>query len=202
MHIAEGVLSAPVLIGGAAVAIAGTAVGIQKIEYQDMPKVAVLSSAFFVASLVHVPVGPASAHLILNGLAGVILGWAAFPALLIALFLQAILFQFGGLTTLGVNTATMAVPAILCFLVFSRLVRAGNKGLNFAGGFLAGFTGILISGLLVAAALFSSGDAFVPVAKMVVVVHLPVMIIEGIMTGFVVLFLKRVQPELLGRSEK
>jgi len=202
MHIAEGVLSASVLISGASVAAAGTAIGLKKIEYQDMPKVAVLSSTFFVASLIHVPVGPTSVHLILNGLAGIILGWAAFPALLLALFLQAILFQFGGLTTLGVNTTTMALPAVLGYLMFYRLVHFENKVINFTGGFLSGFLSILISGILVALALSLSGEAFIPVAKMVVIVHIPIMIIEGILTGFVILFLKRVQPELLRRSEK
>jgi len=202
MHIAEGVLSASVLISGASVAAAGTAIGLKKIEYQDMPKVAVLSSTFFVASLIHVPVGPTSVHLILNGLAGIILGWAAFPALLLALFLQAILFQFGGLTTLGVNTTTMALPAVLGYLMFYRLVHFENKVINFTGGFLSGFLSILISGILVALALSLSGEAFIPVAKMVIIVHIPIMIIEGILTGFVILFLKRVQPELLRRSEK
>lgn len=46
---------------------------------ESIPKVGVLSSAFFVATLIHVPVGPSSIHLVLNGLMGVMLGWAAFP---------------------------------------------------------------------------------------------------------------------------
>ncbi len=197
MHIAEGVLNAPVLISGATIAVAGTAIGLKKLEYQEMPRVAVLSSAFFVASLIHIPVGPTSAHLILNGLAGIILGWTAFPALLLALFLQAILFQFGGLTTLGINTVTMALPAVFCYLLFAKLVRLENRTLNFAGGFFTGLLSILLSGILVALALSLSGEAFIPVARMVVIIHIPVMVIEGIITGFVVLFLKRVKPELL-----
>jgi cobalt/nickel transport system permease protein len=202
MHIAEGVLSAPVLIGGATITIAGTGIGLKKIAYQDMPKIAVLSSAFFVASLIHIPVGPTSAHLILNGLCGIILGWASFPALLLGLFLQAILFQFGGLTTLGVNTATMAIASVFCFLLFKGLVKSPNKLLNFAGGFLSGFSGVFIAGLLVALSLSLSGEVFIPVAKMIVIVHIPVMIIEGILTGFVILFLQRVKPELLGFSHQ
>ncbi len=46
---------------------------------------------------------------------GLLLGWPAFPAILVGLFLQALLFQFGGLTVLGVNTFNVAVPAVLCF---------------------------------------------------------------------------------------
>ncbi len=197
MHIAEGVLSSPVLIGSACVAAAGTVVGLKKIEYQDMPRVAVLSSAFFVASLIHIPFGPTSAHLILNGLTGIILGWASFPALLLALFLQAILFQFGGLTTLGVNTTTMATPAILCFLLFKGLTKVSNNFWNFTAGFLIGSISVLTAGILVAIALTLSGDVFIPTAKMIIIVHIPVMVVEGILTGFVILFLKKVRPELL-----
>lgn len=198
MHIAEGVLSAPVLGTGAAIAAAGCSIGIKKLNYEKMPQVAMLSSTFFVASLIHVPVGPTSAHLILNGLAGVILGWAVFPALLLALFLQAILFQFGGLTTLGVNTVTMALPALIIYLLLRRLIVNKSKALAFVGGFVAGFLSILISGMLVAIALFFSGEEFMAVAKMIILVHIPIMIIEGILTGFVILFLRKVKPELLG----
>ena len=66
MHIAEGVLSAPVLVGGAGAALAGTAVGLKAIEYDRITRVGILSSAFFVASLIHVNIGPSSTHLVLN----------------------------------------------------------------------------------------------------------------------------------------
>ncbi|MDD5642485.1 MAG: energy-coupling factor ABC transporter permease, partial [Syntrophales bacterium] len=98
MHISEGVLSPAVLAGGAGLAVVGTAIGLKKMDYEAIPRVAILSAAFFVASLIHVPVGPVGLHLVLNGLMGLLLGWVAVPAILIALFLQALLFQFGGLT--------------------------------------------------------------------------------------------------------
>ena len=58
MHISEGVLSPAVLAGGAALAVAGTAIGLKKLDYEAIPRVAILSAAFFVATLIHVPVGP------------------------------------------------------------------------------------------------------------------------------------------------
>jgi len=117
MHISEGVLSGNVLIAGCVLTAAGTAVGLKKLDYERMPQVALLSAAFFVASLIHVPIGPGNVHLVLNGLLGVFLGWVAFPAVLIATLLQAILFQFGGLTSLGVNTVNMALPAVILSLI-------------------------------------------------------------------------------------
>lgn len=198
MHIAEGVLSLPILASGTVIATTGTVIGLKKLEYQDMPKVAVLSSTFFVASLIHVPVGPTSAHLILNGIAGIILGYSAFPALLLALLLQAVLFQFGGFTALGVNTATMATPAVLCYIILKPMVVHKIRYISAIAGFLTGFMSVLLSSILVALALALSGEVFITVARMIVVVHIPIMVIEGIITGFVIFFLRRVKPELLG----
>lgn len=196
MHISEGVLSPAVLGGGAALTVVGTAIGLKKLDYEAIPRVAILSAAFFVASLIHVPVGPVGLHLVLNGLMGLLLGWLAFPAILIALFLQALLFQFGGLTVLGVNTVNMAAPAVLCFFLYRGLLRREGTIARVAA-FACGATAILLSGVLVAVALLFTGQAFLEVAELVALAHLPVMIIEGIITLFVFLFLQKVRPEML-----
>ena len=83
MHIDEGLLATStqglLVMGiGAAVAAAGTAIGLRKLDYEQMPRAAMLSATFFVASLIHLPIGFTSVHLVLNGLVGLILGWAAF----------------------------------------------------------------------------------------------------------------------------
>jgi cobalt/nickel transport system permease protein len=196
MHISEGVLSPAVLASGAGLAVVGTAIGLKKLDYEAIPRVAILSAAFFVASLIHVPVGPVGVHLVLNGLMGLLLGWLAVPAILIALFLQALLFQFGGLTVLGVNTVTMATPAVLCFYAYRPLLRRGGRP-AMVGAFACGFTAILLSGLLVAAALLTTGQGFLRVAELVLLVHIPIMIIEGLITLFIFLFLRKVRPEML-----
>ena len=88
MHISEGILSAPVLISGGALTVVGTAIGLKRLDYDRIMGVAIMAATFFVAALIHVPLGPGSVHLVLNGLLGVVLGWACFPAILIALLLQ------------------------------------------------------------------------------------------------------------------
>ncbi|WP_300157914.1 cobalt transporter CbiM [Solidesulfovibrio sp.] len=196
MHISEGVLSGPVLAGGWALAAGGVALGLRRLDYDRIMTVAILSAAFFVASLIHVPIGPASVHLILNGLLGVVLGPAAFPAICIALLLQALLFQFGGLVVLGVNTVDMALPAVLCFLVFGPLLRAGGKA-RVVGAFCCGFFAVLGAGGLTALALALSGEAFTATAKLILTAHIPIMLIEGVLTAMVVGFLAKVRPEML-----
>ncbi|MEW6214960.1 MAG: cobalt transporter CbiM [Nitrospirota bacterium] len=197
MHISEGVLSAPVLIAGALLSAGGVTGGLKKMDYERIPEVAVLSSAFFVASLIHVPVGPSSVHLVLNGLLGILLGWMAFPSILVALALQALLFQFGGFTTLGVNTFNMAVPGVIAYHLFNLPIRKGNHLLGIFSGFAAGAAGVGLGAILVALSLVSTGEVFSNVAKAVVVAHLPVMLIEGIITAFCVMFLRKVKPEIL-----
>jgi cobalt/nickel transport system permease protein len=195
MHISEGVLSAPVLISGGVFAVIGTAIGLRKINLDDMMPAALLSSAFFVASLVHVPIGPGSVHLVLSGLLGLVLGWASFPAILIGLFLQAVFFQFGGLTILGVNTVTMAAPAVFCHYLFRRWLEQPNT--RPAAAFAAGFLAILLSSLLTAAALSFSDEGFTAAAKALIAANVPVMVIEGCITMFTVGFIAKVQPEIL-----
>lgn len=196
MHISEGVLSGPVLLGGACLAALGTTIGLKKIDYDQIMTVAILSAAFFIASLVHVPIGPANAHLVLSGLLGVVLGWAAFPSILVALLLQAVLFQFGGLTVLGLNAFNMAAPAVLCFYVFRPMLAKG-KGSKFFAAFGCGFFAMLLSTVLTAGSLALSGEAFVGAARVLFYSHLPLMVVEGVITGFAYTFLAKVKPEAL-----
>lgn len=197
MHISEGVLSAPVLVTGACLTAAGVAIGLKKLDYEKLPQVGVLSSVFFVASLIHVPIGPSSAHLILNGVCGLLLGWLAFPAILVGLALQALLFQYGGLTTLGINTFNMAFPAVLVGAVCRGLIASPNSITRKVAEFFAGAGAVLLAGILVAVSLAATGDAFLPAARLVVLVHIPVMVVEGIITIFVVEFVRKVRPEML-----
>ena len=196
MHISDGVLSLPVLVGGGVIAAAGVAVGLKRMNYDNIMTTALLSSAFFVASLVHVPVGPVSVHLLLNGLLGMILGWGCIPAIAIALFLQAVLFQYGGLTVLGVNIVVMAGSAMVSYLLFGSWLKTPGKK-RMIGAFLGGSLAVLMAALFMVVALVSTSDSFLGAAKAVAVAHIPIMIIEGFITMFTVNFIGRVQPELL-----
>ena len=199
MHISEGILPLPVLAAGAGLAAAGTFIGLKKLDYEHVPRVGVMAAAFFVVSLIHVPLPGTSVHLIGNGLAGLILGWQAFPAILVGLFLQALLFQFGGFTTLGVNTLDMALPAVLVGIAFRPLVSGSSSLIRiYSGGFLAGFLAVLMAGVLTALALTLAGNEFSLQAKIIFVAHIPIMIIEGIICALCIGFLWNMKPEILG----
>jgi cobalt/nickel transport system permease protein len=195
MHISEGILSLPVLAGGGFLSIIGTAVGLKKLDYDRIMPVSILAATFFVASLIHVPLVTGSVHLILNGLLGLILGWASFPAIMTALLLQAIFFQYGGILVLGVNTFNMAFPALFCFYILRPFLRR-QKYRAFAG-FAGGFFSVFMTALLMALSLIISDPGLFSSANIIILSHLPVMFIEGIVSMFTVSFVARVKPEIL-----
>ncbi len=196
MHISEGVLSPVILAGGGALALAGCSIGLRRLDESRLMPVALLSATFFVGSLVHVPVGPSSAHLILNGLLGVLLGWTAFPAILVALLLQALLFQYGGLTTLGINTWNMAMPAVLVGMLARPWLR-GKGWKLLVPAFCCGALGVAGAALLTALSLALTDEGFFMAARLLFLAHLPIMVAEGLVTAFTVSFLVRTRPELL-----
>lgn len=196
MHISDGVLPTSVALGSFAASGLLLAWSLKKLHQRDLPKVAVVTSAFFVASLVHLPFGPTSVHLLLPGLAGALLGPAAFLSIALGLLLHAMLFQFGGLTALGANALLMGVPAIISGRLF-HLLRGTTRKRQMLAGAIAGGGGILLAGLGLAALLASGGEDFFGVAKLALAAHLPAMLIEAAVTAATVGFLVRVKPELL-----
>ncbi|WP_166416672.1 cobalt transporter CbiM [Cochlodiniinecator piscidefendens] len=202
MHIVDGALSNPVVVTGAVLAVGGVAYGLKKLPMEKIPAAGVLSAAFFVASLIHVPIGPSSVHLIMNGLAGLILGWAAFPALFVGLLLQAAFFGFGGVTVLGINTVNIALPAVLAYLVCIKGVRSSNLTTATVWGGVCGALSIALTTLFVAISLAMTGEEFIPAAKFVFFAHIPVLVIEGLLSAVAVYFLRLVKPEVLGAFEE
>jgi len=121
VHISDGLLARPWWLGGLALMAALMAMGAWRVRDEEIPRIAVLTSAFFIASLIHVRVGPTSVHLLLNGLIGVVLGWRAAVAIPVAVFLQAVLFGHGGFTAIGINSCIMIVPALMAGHLFRLL---------------------------------------------------------------------------------
>lgn len=198
MHIPDGVLSLPVVIGGGVVAAAALVKALPRVDEAALPKVAVVSAMFFVASLINVPIGPTSVHLVLSALMGFVLGWAAVPAVFVGLVLQAVFFGFGGLTTLGVTTCTIALPGLVWASLFRPLLaRSNGAGARGAWAGLAAALSIATSGLMVITVLALSDPHYLAAAPFVLATYLPLMAGEALVTGFAVAFLARVRPDAL-----
>ncbi len=199
MHISDGVLPISVTIGGYAASAALVAWSARRTNNEELPKLAVMTAAFFVASLVHVPFGPTSVHLLIPGLTGALLGPSAFLSIALGLLLQSLLFQFGGLTALGANALMMGLPALVCGWFFQHFKGESIQRQTIMGG-VAGAAGTVLAAIILAALLATGGEDFFGVAKIALAAHVPVILIEGGVSAFTIGFLAKVKPALLQKS--
>lgn len=196
MHISDGVMPTGLALGSGVISLAVTVWSSWMTRSRDLPKVAVVSAAFFVATLIHVPLGPTSVHLLLPGLVGALLGPSAFLAIALGLVLQSLMFQYGGLTALGGNALLMGIPALACGLLFQVGKGSGARRQMLVGG-LCGGLGIIGAAILLAVLLAMSGEDFLGVARLALLAHLPIVGIEALIAAFIVRFLYKVKPEML-----
>ena len=202
MHLSEGVLHAPVLLSNAVLAAGGVAIGLRKLEQERLPLTALFAAAFFVAGTIHVPVGIGSVHLILNGMAGLFLGWAVFPAFLIALLLQVLFFSFGGFAVLGVNLCIMAIPAVIAHYLWRARLRPqmSLKDRLFVG-IGAGVVGVGGAAALASLELMlDGGKSYTDLVWLLLASHLPVFVLDSVISVGVISLLCKMYPDALNPS--
>ncbi|URR35423.1 cobalt transporter CbiM [Thermosynechococcus sp. HN-54] len=168
-----------------------------------VPRLALLTAAFFTASAVYIPVPPASVHLMFLGSLGILLGEGAMIAVVVGLLLQAVMFGHGGLTTLGLNALIMGIPALLAAAVFRGLWhRCPPRGRSLFGWVL-GAGVVLLAVLLFSAIVILSLPATIGEQRewlaltAIVIAHLPLAMLEGVVTASLLVFLAKVKPEFL-----
>ena len=198
MHISEGILSSGMLLTGWAGSVAGISYGLRKTDPDKIIKTALISSAFFLASLVNVRIGPSSTHLTLLAPTGLILGSAVFPAVFTALLLQAVLFHFGGIVVLGANTFIMGTASLSVYILFGRIIRNSEGRLRLmTASFIAGMLAVMIGASLTGIFLMMTDVNFSGAVKVLLIAHLPAALIEGAVTSFLAAWLKKSAPEIL-----
>lgn len=195
MHISEGVLHPQLLVAGNVIATGVLYFSYKKLDVQKLPITAALSALFFIASFIHIPLGPTSVHLIMSGILGAFLGYGVFVAIFIALLLQALLFGYGGITVLGVNLLIIATPALIAYYLMRIKTKSGFKKLLLH--FLIGSVPVSFCAVLLALVLALNGEAFYAVASLSLLSNLPIMLIEGIFVVLIFRFIQKVSPKLL-----
>jgi cobalt/nickel transport system permease protein len=192
MHIADGILPVGACVAAHGIALAGISWLGRRIAAEEVVRLGLISSAVFVASTVHFPLGGTSVHLGLYGLAGIILGHRCFPVIFTTLLFQSLLLQHGGLLVLGVNAINIGCGALCAAMVWRSPLPDSVRA------FLAGFVGTAIPAALMATEfqIAGYGRGFGVVAM----VYLAVAAIEGAVTTFIVSFLRRVRPAVLARA--
>lgn len=190
MHISDGIIPLPYCAG--AYVVSGLLAGrlSRRVDAAEIPRMGLLAAAAFVASSVHIPLAGATVHLGLYGLMGIVLGRRAFPALFVTLLLQALVFQHGGIVSLGLNALNMGAGALAAWAVW-RL----PSGPAPARAFLAGFLGIFLPALLLAVEFAAAGygRGFYVIAAAYAVAAA----IEGAATAVAASFLAKARPGML-----
>ncbi len=190
MHIADGILPVGACAGALAVSLAGVYASSRKVDPAEMSRMGLLAAAAFTASLIHFPLAGTSIHLGLFGLLGIVLRKRAFPVVFAALLFQSLLFQHGGLLSLGVNALNMGVGTLCGWMIWTT-----GRFTEEVRGFAAGFFGVLIPALLMATefALAGYGRGFFFIAGIYTVAAAA----EGALTAAIVGFFRRAKPEVL-----
>ncbi|MFN3324512.1 MAG: CbiM family transporter [Bryobacteraceae bacterium] len=194
MHIADGILPVGACLAAQALSW-GTVYRLgRNLDAKEVPRMGMMAAATFAVSLIHFPLGGTSIHLGLLGLCGVILGRRAFPVVFATLLFQSLLFQHGGLLTLGVNALNMGLGALLAAALW-RLDGLPESLRAFGAGFL----GVMTPALLIAVefSLTGYGRGFYFIALL----YLVAAAIEGLLTLAAVSFLRQVKPAVLARAE-
>ena len=195
MHISDGILSSEVVIATSAISFGLVIYSLKNLKNSNIAIVSAMSAMFFIASFVHIPLGPTQIHLILIGVIGILLGSSVFISIIIALLLQATLLGYGGLTSLGANLIIMALPAFLIYIIVKKglLNFLSEKIKYFAIGFLSVFLATSILCLI----LIFAKEEYLYAAYTIFLANIPAMVIEGLVTLFLINYLKKSIPNLL-----
>jgi len=201
MHIPDGFLSLPVMISTNIVSAGIIYPSIKKLNKnmttRRIPLIGLFAAFIFTAQMLSFPVlGGTSVHISGAVLIASILG--PFSALIItssAIFLQSILFQHGGLLTMGANILNIAIIQSLLGYAIYRIFSKKNKvsGLAFAA-----FSTKIIAATFCAFELILSQT--IPLKAGLTAMlssHFIAGIIEGAVLSSIYLVITRLRPELL-----
>ncbi len=190
MHIADGIIATEVCIVADAISLGALYAFSRKTEAEDIPRMGFFAAALFIVSLIHFPMAGTSIHLSLFGLAGIALGIRAFPVIFVALLFQSLIFQHGGLLTVGLNAINMGAGATAGWLVW----KAGGIPESIRA-FAAGFLAVLLAAFLMALEFQLTG--YGRGAIFLAYVYSVAAIIEGMLTLTIVAFFRRVKSDIL-----
>ncbi|MGB7403258.1 MAG: cobalt transporter CbiM [Arcobacter sp.] len=195
MHIADGVLTLESTVVVSAISLVCLYISIKSIKDEKITLAAAMSAMFFIATFIHIPLGVTQIHLVLIGVIGILIGWMSFISIFIALVLQALLLGYGGVVSLGVNLFVMGMPAIIVYYLYNmEITNKLNEKVKF---FLVGFLGTFFATLFLAIILLFSKPEYEYASYTIFIVDSGAMLIEGIISMFLLQFIKKTYPKIL-----
>jgi cobalt/nickel transport system permease protein len=210
MHIPDGFLSPPVwgafdVVSGSFLACAMQQVG-RRVEERAVPLMGVLAAFVFAAQMVNLPIaGGVSAHFLGGALVAILLGpWSGLVLISTILIVQCFLLQDGGIAALGANVWNMGILGSFGAYWVARGVQALMRSPRalFWSGFLAAWVTIVVSSLSCASMLSVSHVVAWKVSlSLLSGVHAVLGILEGLVTGTILVSISKIRPDLLDRPK-
>ncbi|MGD1074471.1 MAG: energy-coupling factor ABC transporter permease [Thermodesulfovibrionales bacterium] len=212
MHISEGILPfrwAAFWFVVAAPFVAWGVYRLKKMSRTDLsfkPLVGLMAAVVFIISCMPVPVPVAGtcSHPCGTGISGILLGpGISVLVASVALLIQALFLSHGGLSTLGGNIVSMGiVGSYTGYLVFRTLrgVRVNLAAAGFVAGLFADWATYLTTSVELASGIRGQSP-FLPLFWKILIAfiptQLPLGILEGAMTGGMIVLLYKKRPDLL-----
>ena len=195
MHISDGVLGLETTLIVSVISLIALVKAVRELKNEDISLTSVASAMFFIASFIHIPFGVTQIHLILLGVIGILISWSSFVAIFVALLLQALLLGYGGISSLGVNLFIMAMPSVIVYYLYNlQIVKKLSDKIRF---FLVGFLGTFFATLFLTLILYFSKQEYDYAAFSIFTINIITMVIEAIVSMFLLLFIKKVYPKIL-----
>lgn len=212
MHMSDALISPAVGISMLAVSGAALAYSTVKAKQENVladktvPMMGVMSAFVFAAQMINftIPGTGSSGHIGGGILLAALLG--AYPGLIsiaVVLLIQCLFFADGGLLALGCNTFNMGVLTCLVAypLIFKPLLRKGvTKPRLMLASVLSVVAGLQLGAFAVVVETSVSGISSLPFGSFLLVmqpIHLAIGLVEGIVTGAILIFVHQARPELL-----
>ena len=226
MHIPDGYLSPATSMIMFLIVLPFWVIGVRKLREKmnakNVPLIALVAAFSFIIMMFNVPLpGGTTAHAVGGALAAIILGpEIATMAISIALVIQAFFFGDGGILALGANCFNMAVVlpyvSYAIYQAFSKNQPASSKR-RIAGAALGGWAGLTVAAFFAAVefgiqpVLFHTANGTPLYAPYPLSVSIPAMVIphaliasvvEGLVTGLVVVYMQRANQSALEFARK
>ncbi|MEZ0537861.1 energy-coupling factor ABC transporter permease [Caldicellulosiruptoraceae bacterium PP1] len=215
MHMADALIS-PYVGGTMYIATGATlAYSIKKVQEnlddRKIPMMGVMGAFVFAAQMINfsIPVTGSSGHIGGGLLLSILLGpYAGFITMAVILAIQALFFADGGLLALGCNIFNLGFYT--CFiaypLIYKKLIKKGYNTKNvFLSTILSVVVGLQLGAFSVVVETILSGKTELPFSTFVLLmqpIHLAIGIVEGVITGSIVLFVYKMKPEILNEKKE
>ncbi|MBO6101951.1 MAG: energy-coupling factor ABC transporter permease, partial [Opitutales bacterium] len=210
MHMADALVSAKVgvamlAVSGATLLFCSKKAG-DKFDSLNIPLMGVLGAFVFAAQMINfsIPMTGSSGHISGGILLAALLGaHPAFIALSCVLIVQALFFADGGILALGCNIFNMAFFTCLIAypLIFLPVVkRSSSKAAIFAASIAACVVSLQLGAFCVVLETMASNISELPFKTFVSLmqpIHLAIALVEGVLTGSVIVLIKGAKPEIL-----